>query len=215
MESRVWNYDRSELLADGAVHIAGMAFSILGASVLVAAAFWLTDLNTALATLVYALTLVAALFISALYSMWPVGPVKWRLRKFDHAAIYLLIAGTYTPFTLMMGRTGLWLLAWVWLVAAAGIVLKLAFPDRFDRLSAVFYLGLAWSGAIIFGPLLERLPMEIIWLLIVGGIIYSAGVPFHLWKKLRFHKAIWHGFVLTGAMCHYCAVYLSVVGVGS
>lgn len=215
MASRSWNYDPTELAADATVHIVGVALAIAGAVTIVAAAFALDDVGTAIATSVYALSLIATLAASAVYSMWPVGTVKWRLRKYDHAAIYILIAGTYTPFTPLMGESGLWLLVWTWSVAAIGIFLKLAFPGRYNRFSIFLYLSLAWSGVLIFDTLTTSLPIAVIWLLLAGGIVYSAGVAFHLWQTLRFHKAIWHGFVFTAALIHYCAVFASVLELGS
>jgi len=89
----------------------------------------------------------------------------------------------------------------------AGVYLKLAFPNRFKRFSVLLYLGLAWSGALVLDTLIENFPSRVFGLLLAGGLVYSAGVPFHLWQKLRFHKAIWHVFVLTAATIHYTAVF--------
>lgn len=206
-----WNYDRSELRADGAVHLTGVALAVTGAIALVVTAFMEVDVGAASAASVYALCLIATLAMSAAYNMWPVGPLKWSLRKFDHAGIYLLIAGTYTPFALAMGGRGGWLLAWIWTVAGLGMVLKIAFPGRFDRLAIALYLGLGWSGFAVFGTMVESLPGAVVGLIVAGGLVYTAGVVFHLWESLRFQNAIWHGFVLVGASCHYIAVMTSVV----
>lgn len=208
MASRAWDYSREELAADAAVHVAGLALATAGAIAIIAAAFAIADVADAAATTVYALSLVAALAASAVYSMWPVGPMKWTLRKYDHAAIYVLIAGTYTPFAVSMGDGGLWLLAGVWIVALVGAVLQLARPGQYRRFSIALYLGLAWSGVLIVERLLQSFPSQVFWLLIAGGVVYSAGVPFHVWQKLRFHKPIWHGFVLVAAAIHYGAVML-------
>src|SRR5690554_4661540 len=106
MTSRVWEYDRAETTVDAVIHVGGIVLAVAGAIAIIATSVLLTDSQRVAAVSVYAATLVVALSASAAYSMWPVGPMKWKLRKYDHAAIYLLIAGTYTPFTLMMGERG-------------------------------------------------------------------------------------------------------------
>jgi hemolysin III len=148
------------------------------------------------------------LTISALYNLWPVSPVKWLLRRFDHSAIYLLIAGTYTPFITQMKANveSSLLLVGVWLTSMVGIALKLKFPGRFDRLSILLYLLLSWSGVMAYESVFGTLPASTLWLLAIGGILYTIGVLFHLWEGLRFQNAIWHSFVLVAAACHYTAV---------
>ncbi|MBP0439494.1 PAQR family membrane homeostasis protein TrhA [Tianweitania sediminis] len=211
MTDRPWNYSRSELVADGAVHAAGIVLASVGVAVILNATFAVADAVMNAAVMIYALSLLASLATSALYSLWPAGPGKWTLRKYDHAAIYLLIAGTYTPFAASMGSKGVWMLAGIWTVALAGAGMKLAFPGRFKMFSIVLYLGLAWSGMLVVETLLESFPVRIFFLLLAGGLIYSAGVPFHLWQTLRFHKAIWHSFVVAAATVHYVAVFLLVL----
>jgi len=158
--------------------------------------------------LVYVIGLVTMLAFSAAYNLWPVSPVKWVLRRFDHSAIYLLIAGTYTPFLGQMknalASAGLGI--GVWLSAAVGMALKLALPGRFDRLAVILCLLLGWSGVIAYDSLASAIPSSSLWLLAIGGILYSLGTLFHVWRRLRFHNAIWHGFVLLAASCHYSAV---------
>ena len=148
------------------------------------------------------------LAFSAAYNMWPVSPEKWVLRRFDHSAIYLLIAGTYTPFLMQMKNVlaSASLGIGVWLSAGIGMALKLALPGRFDRLAVVLCLLLGWSGVMAYDSLASVLPSSSLWLLAIGGILYSLGTVFHLLKRLRFHNAIWHGFVLLAASCHYSAV---------
>ncbi len=156
---------------------------------------------------VYLASLLAALGISAVYNIWPVSPTKWFLRRFDHSAIYLLIAGTYTPFAMHMGDRALPLLLFVWSVAFVGIMLKLFMPGRFDRLSILLYLALGWSGVMVYDTMVQSLPPAVFWLIAAGGMVYSLGVIFHVWERLRFQNAIWHGFVVVGAALHYCAVF--------
>jgi hemolysin III len=142
----------------------------------------------------------------------PVSRAKWVLRRFDHSAIYVLIAATYTPFIAEMpvSATSIGLLAGVWSIAVVGIVLKLVLPGRLDKLSIALYLAMGWSGAMVFNTLVATLPPSVLWLIAAGGLLYSFGVIFHVWERLRFQNAIWHGFVLLGASCHYSAV-LSLV----
>jgi hemolysin III len=202
-----WKYDRAEIVADGIVHAIGVSLGLVGAVILLFIAH-LAGGGAVLPVAVYAAGLLAVLGLSAAYNLWPVSPVKWLLRRFDHAAIYLLIAATYTPFLAQpkAGFAGFGLLAFLWVTALLGATLKLAFPGRFDRCAIALYLLLGWSGIIGDRPLVAALPGPILWLLAAGGILYSGGVAFHLWEKLRFQNAIWHAFVVAAACCHYAAV---------
>jgi hemolysin III len=203
-----WNYDRCELFADGVVHALGVGFGLIGAVVItVVAATHATTGVVIAAVAVYALALAAMLACSAAYNMWPVSPTKWILRRFDHSAIYVLIAGTYTPFVTQLKDSFAagGLLTGLWAAAGVGVVLKLALPGRFDRLSIVLYLLIGWCGVTIW-PFIASLPRLIFWLLAAGGALYSVGVVFHVWRGLRFQNAIWHAFVLLAAGCHYAAV---------
>lgn len=202
-----WDYDRIELIADGAVHAIGVSLGLIGAVVIVVMAA--RSGATAIPSIViYAVGLLAMLGFSAAYNMWPISPVKWVLRRFDHSAIYLMIAGTYTPFVgqLKDGVASAGLLLGVWLTAMVGVALKLLMPGRFDRMAIALYLILGWSCVVAYGPISAALPNASLWLLVAGGLLYSTGVIFHAWRKLRFHNAIWHGFVLAAACCHYSAV---------
>ena len=133
---------------------------------------------------------------------------KWVLRRFDHSAIYLLIAATYTPFIMELKQSyvALALLVGVWCVAIVGIVLKLTLPGRFDRLAIVLYLAMGWSGVTLYDAVVNKLPPLALGFIVAGGILYSLGVIFHAWQRLRFQNAIWHCFVLLGAACHYTAI---------
>jgi hemolysin III len=202
-----WTYTRAEIIADGVVHAVGVLFGLAGAIALIILTFEASRGVQIAATLVYIAALLAALWLSAAYNMWPVSPVKWLLRRFDHAAIYLLIAGTYTPFLLhMKGTTSLGLLIGVWTIAIVGIATKLFLPGRFDRLSVGLYLLLGWSGVIAYDTIFAALSGTTLALLAAGGALYTVGVIFHAWHSLRFQNAIWHAFVLAAALCHYFAV---------
>jgi hemolysin III len=148
------------------------------------------------------------LVLSATYNLWPVSRTKWVLRRFDHSAIYLLIAATYTPFIMELRDSvmALALLIGVWCVAIFGIVLKLGWPGRFDRVAVGLYLALGWSGVMLYDSVVGALPRMSLWLVLAGGALYSLGVIFHAWRRLRFQNVIWHCFVLLGAACHYTAV---------
>jgi hemolysin III len=203
-----WDYDRSEIIADGVIHAVGICLGLIGAVGMIITASLSTRSVAITSVLIYAAGLVAMLGLSAAYNMWPISHTKWILRRFDHSAIYLLIAGTYTPFIAQLKNilvSGS-LLAVVWLTAGVGIVLKLAAPGRFDRAAVVLYLVLGWSGVTAYRFVIAPLPSLTIWLLAAGGMLYSTEVVFHVWRNLRFQNAIWHAFVLLAACCHYTAV---------
>jgi hemolysin III len=203
-----WDYDRAELIADGVVHGLGVACGLIAAVALVVLAAGHASRADVAAVAIYAIGLVAMLGLSATYNLWPVSPAKWWLRRLDHSAIYILIAATYTPFLTQIHDpiVRLALLAGVWGVAAAGIALKIVMPGRFDRLAVGLYLALGWSGVVAYDSLVSALPSSTLWLIAAGGVIYSLGVIFHAWERLRFQNAIWHGFVLLAAAVHYAAV---------
>src|SRR6266436_2256457 len=202
-----WNYDRAEIIADGVVHAIGVCLGLIGAVTIVLVAVRIERIEVA-PIVVYVIGLLTMLALSAAYNMWPVSPAKWVLRRFDHSAIYLLIAGTYTPFLAQMKSVlvSAGLGVGVWLSAAMGMALKLALPGRFDRLGVVLCLLLGWSGVIAYDSLASAVPSLSLCLLAIGGILYSLGTLFHVWQRLRFHNAIWHSFVLLAASCHYSAV---------
>ncbi|SFL29540.1 PAQR family membrane homeostasis protein TrhA [Methylorubrum salsuginis] len=213
-----WNYTPSEMRADGAVHVAGVVLGVLGAVCLIVTAA-LTHLGwlERASLLIYATAMVAMLGASAAYNMWPISPRKWILRRFDHAFIYLMIAGTYTPVVALVG-SGLvaWsLLALVWTVALAGIAIKILMPGRWDRVSIVLYLMLGWSGVLAYESVISGLSPSAFWLLATGGLLYSVGVVFHVWRSLPFQNAIWHGFVLAATACHYGTIITSVLAAGA
>ena len=203
-----WNYDRAELIADGIVHGIGVFGGLIAATVLIVLAGVFASAYQIVTVSVYAAGLLAMFGFSAAYNLWPLSRRKWLLRRFDHSAIYVLIAATYTPiFAELDDRVfAISLLAGVWGVALAGVVLKLFFPGRFDRVSVGIYLALGWSGVIAYDAGLSSLPRLSIWFILAGGLLYSFGIIFHAWQRLRFQNVIWHCFVLLGAACHYTAV---------
>lgn len=195
-------YTRNEIRADALVHGAGILAALAGSIVLLAQA----GPNWLLAA--YLFGLLVMLVCSAAYNLTPPSRAKWILRRFDHSAIFLLIAGTYTPLLPFLPDAAQgWTLGLVtWLGAAAGIAMKFIFPGRFDRLAILVYLALGWVGISAAGSFAQVLPPQVLNLIIAGGILYTAGVIFHIWESLKFHNAIWHGFVASAAASHFAAI---------
>jgi hemolysin III len=195
--------ERRELWADVAVHALGLA---LGAAGVVAMLHVAGD-GQLLPITVYLAGLLAMLSCSAVYNVW--RSCRWRdwLRRFDHAAIFIMIAGTYTPLVLRL-PTGwaLSLTTGVWTAALAGVAAKLIQPRRIEALSVALYLALGWVGVIAAEPLLASLDRATLVLLLAGGVVYSVGVIFHLAVRWPYARALWHGSVLIAATIHYAAI---------
>ncbi len=206
-------YRPAERLADNIIHIVGVASGLIACVVLAVLALPSAGARMAVSVSLYASGLMSMLSCSALYNMARDGTFKRMLRRLDHSAIFVMIAGTYTPFALQVigGTWGFGLLAFVWTVAVGGVVMKLVWPHRFERLSIVAYLLLGWCIVAALEPLLAGISIPGFVLLIAGGALYSLGVVFHLWTRLPFQNAIWHGFVLAAAGCHYAAIVYEVV----
>jgi hemolysin III len=194
--------------ADAAIHVIGVAAAATGAPLLVVAAMARQGPLPVATAAIYGLALVTTLALSGAYNLLAEGSLKEKLRPCDHAAIFLLIAGTYTPFALVtIGGTWGWLLcAGVWLVAVAGAALKFLHRRRYERIFVVLYLALGWAGVPALGVLMTALPASAFLLLLGGGVLYTTGVVFHLLDRLPYSTAIWHAFVLLAAACHYVAV---------
>jgi Predicted membrane protein, hemolysin III homolog len=198
-------YSPAERWADGAVHVVGLCFGV-------AAAAWLgwhaSGLERVLSLAAYAVGLLGMLGASAAYNLWRHGPAKEVLRRLDHAMIFVMIAGSYTPFVVLRlpDGTAAWLGGLVWCGAVAGVVLKLLFPRRFERISIALYLLLGWAVVLAFDPLMDRVARQTLDLLMAGGILYTIGVPFCLAERLPFHNAVWHALVLAAAICHFAAI---------
>lgn len=197
----------AERRLDALVHLLGTILAPVGAGLLIALAA--TPLAW-LAAGVYGFGLIAMVGLSMAYNLARDTGRREILRRLDHAAIFVMIAGTYTPFALVAleGWVGAALLALVWTVALGGAAMKLAAPRRFERLSLVLYVGLGWVGLIAIGPLVAAVPLASLILIGVGGLCYTGGVAFHLWSTLPYQNAIWHAWVLAGAGCHYAAVVM-------
>ena len=205
------SYDFHEIVADGIVHGIGIVLALIGVTALIFYATVWSSFGEIAAAWIYGLGLLLCLSISFTYNIWPQSRTKWLLRRLDHSAIFVLIAATYTPF-LERGihyPLILFMLVAIWLTAIGGITLKCLFPGRYDRLAILLYLAMGWSGVIVAVPISQYLPPITVWLIVAGGVIYSLGVIFHVWEKLRFQNAIWHGFVVAASAVHYLAVVTS------
>jgi hemolysin III len=202
-------YSLPERIADGVVHGIGILLGLCAGGALLALALAEATPGQFAALAFYILSLLTVLSVSLAYNMWPISPIKRLLARFDQAAIFLFIAGTYTPFLALIAHTpaGVLLAVLVWAASIIGIALKLIVPERFGRLAIFLYLGIGWSGVLAFQHLAAALPSSTLWLLLAGGLAYSFGIVFHLWEKLLFQNALWHSFVVAGAGLHLWAVF--------
>jgi len=205
-------YSLGERIADAIIHMLGVAGSLIAVAMMLALAASTLPFGVTASLLVYGLATIVMFAASAAYHLIPVPDWKLFLRKLDQAAIFIKIAGTYTPFALikMGGVAGYTLFSVVWAVALSGAVAKLLIQPKRDWFSIPLYLALGWAGLAAIQPLVMSVPSESLILLGVGGAIYTAGVAFHIWESLPYHNAIWHLFVLAGTACHFAAVTFAV-----
>jgi hemolysin III len=198
-------YTRNEIRVDTVIHVVGILFAIN-------ASLWLlahvTGFPVIVSVSVYCAGLLSMILASAAYHLSRHGSTKEILRRIDHAAIFVMIAATYTPFAAnRLGQgIGVELLAAIWLCATTGVILKLVFPRRFERLSVMFYLTMGWMIITVAKPLSASVASTDLWLLFAGGAVYSAGVAFFLIERIPFHRAIWHGLVLVAVTLHFAAI---------
>ncbi len=205
-------YGLGERIADGIIHVLGVAGSLVAVAMLIALAISTLPFEATASLAVYGLAMIAMFGFSAAYHLIPVPDWKLFLRKLDQAAIFIKIAGTYTPFALvkMGGFAGYTLFSVVWAVALSGAAAKLFIQPKRDWFSVPLYLALGWAGLAAIQPLVMSVPTESLVLLGVGGGIYTVGVLFHVWESLPYQNAIWHLFVLAGTACHFAAVTFAV-----
>lgn len=202
------SYSSRERVADGCIHILGVTASLVALGALLTIGVQSETTLWAVSLAIYGFALVATFACSAGYNLVVRPTLREVLRRFDHAAIFLMIAGTYTPFILIKMNTpwGLGLLAVVWTMAGIGIAIKLIAPRLLDGLSTSLYLVQGWAVIAAWEPLMTAMPGKALTLLMLGGVLYTVGVVFHLWERLPYQNAIWHGFVLSAATCHFVAV---------
>lgn len=214
MSSVVSNqYSKNEEIANSVTHGAGMIFGIVALVLLLQKALaYHADTMTIASMAIYGSSMIVLFLASTLYHAVPHQRAKRWLKTFDHSAIYLLIAGSYTPFLLVSLRTPLaiGLMMVIWGIAILGIVMKLAFVYRFKRFSLISYIVMGWLSLIVVYQLAITLHSGGLALLAAGGLIYSLGIVFYVNKRIPFNHAIWHCFVLGGAVCHFLAIYFYV-----
>jgi hemolysin III len=204
---------RLEKLVDGWLHGVALGLFTLAVFAALGLAIWQGGLGMASAVAVYAICVITMLGCSMAYNLAENHKRRSLLRRFDHAAIFLMIAGTYTPFTTLR-FDGAWAISMttiVWALALIGAAGKLFLPGLAKRIWIVFYVVMGWLVLAAMGPLVEGVPIAGVILLAIGGALYTLGVPFYVWEKLPFRRAIWHAFVIAAAGVHYAAVLTGVV----
>ncbi len=204
-----------EEIASSITHVLGVILSLTALVVLLSLSVGRGDGLTTVSFGVYGASLALLYASSSLYHGLD-GPVKRALRMLDHSSIYLLIAGTYTPITLLGlgGALGWTLFGLVWAMAVGGIIVNLFFlgkSKKFERVGVALYIGMGWLAIIAIKPMIERLPLGMLLWIVAGGLFYTLGVVFYAWKKMSYHHAIWHLFVLGGSTCHFLAILLYLV----
>jgi len=206
-------YGFGDELASSVIHGIGILLSIVGLAALVVRTASHGTLSDLLASAVYGVSLMALYTASTLYHSIRTESARRVLRTLDHIAIFLLIAGTYTPFTLiaLRGTWGWSLFGIIWSLALLGTALELGLLKRYRRFAVLLYVAMGWVGIIAFRPLLAHLQTGGMLLLLAGGVAYTLGVPFYLWRKLPYHHSVWHFFVLAGSVLQFLAVFFYVV----
>lgn len=206
-------YSLGEEIANSVVHGLGILLSIAGLAVLSSFAARYGDASHVMASAVFGASLVLCYAASTLYHAIPLERVRHVLRALDHSAIFVLIAGTYTPFMLVSlgGTLGWSMLAAIWTMALLGIAARLLLKGRRHGLIVALYLAMGWSAVVAAKPLIETLSGGALALLVAGGLAYTVGVVFYKWRRLPYNHAVWHGFVLAGSALHFFAVLLYVI----
>lgn len=213
MEKLTQRYSVVEEIINASTHGFGILLSIVGLVVLVAFASINGSPVLITSCAIFGGTLIFAYSASTLYHAITNEKVKRIFRQFDHAAIYLLIAGTYTPIVLvLLDKTWGWtIFTIIWTTAIVGVILKFIYPNRFKKLSVVLYLIMGWFVVVAIKQLMQNMDSGGLWLMLIGGLFYSVGVIFYVWKSLPYNHAIWHLFVLGGSISHYFMILFYVI----
>jgi hemolysin III len=210
MSARKNRYNQTllEEVANSISHGLGLALSIVGFTVLIILASQKGDPWRLTAYIIYGLSLTTLYLFSTLYHGLTHSRTKAIFRRLDHSAIYLLIAGTYTPVILISLRTTwvMFLLPVVWVMAILGVYMKVFYIHRYERLTLAFYILMGWMALIAAKPLFNSVPIESFIWIIVGGISYTTGIIFYAWRRLPYQHTIWHMFVLLGSISHYIGI---------
>ena len=209
MSTRTAHYTRGEEIAHSTTHGVGAAFAVVGLVLLILRAADVGDARMVVSFTVFGASMVLLYTASCLYHALIPRRARRVFQILDHSFIYVLIAGTYTPFLLvsLRGAWGWSMFGVVWGLALAGAVFKVFFTGRFRLLSTLLYLGMGWLSVISIKPMLANVPAAGLWWLLGGGLFYSLGTVFYMWKRLPYHHAVWHLFVMAGTGCHFWAVY--------
>lgn len=207
------HYTLAEEVANAITHAIGAVLSIIALVVMVVYASFDGDAWKIVGASIFGSALVLLYLASTLYHALPYPSTKRILRILDHSAIYVLIAGTYTPFLLgyMRGPWGWALFGVLWGAAIAGIVFKLLCIGKYDFISTMLYVAMGWAVVVAIKPAIEMIPHGALLLMLIGGLAYTGGVVFYLWDRLPFNHAIWHVFVLAGSASHFAAVLIFAV----
>lgn len=206
-------YTIGEEIANGITHGIGVILAIAALATMIGFAAQRGDTQHIVACSIFGGALIFTYTASTIYHSTPLPTVKFVFRTLDHSAIFVLIAGTYTPFMLigLPAAMGWQVLATIWLLAILGIVLRLVWKGRRHKIIVSLYISMGWIIVLTFKPMSEHVPMEGVVLLAEGGIAYMVGVAFYLWRRLRYHHAIWHVFVLLGSSLHFFAVLFYLI----
>ncbi|MBC8550259.1 MAG: hemolysin III family protein [Candidatus Brocadiales bacterium] len=205
-------YDTKEEILNSISHGIGLVLSVLGLIFLITYSISHGTIWHTVSSIIYGASLILLYMSSTLYHTITIPKAKRWFKTLDHVAIYLLIAGTYTPFTLtcLRGPWGWSLFGTIWGLALVGVILKTMFTGKFNFLFTMIYLLMGWLVIIAAKPLFSAITFDGgVWL-VAGGIIYSAGIGFYLWNKLPYNHAIWHFFVLGGSVCHFISVMINI-----
>ena len=205
-------YSLGEEIANSITHGVGAALSIVALTLMVVYAAFGADPWRIVSVSIFGASLIILYLASTLYHAIPLPSVKRMLRIFDHCSIYLLIAGTYTPFLLvsMRGPWGWSLFGVLWGCALAGIVFKLFFIGRWDKIATLLYVAMGWVIVVAMKPVIEAVPSGALLLMLIGGLAYTGGVVFYLWDRIPYNHAIWHLFVLGGSLAHFFAIFFYI-----
>ncbi|RUO48402.1 PAQR family membrane homeostasis protein TrhA [Pseudidiomarina donghaiensis] len=211
--SKTKAYTVAEEVAHALTHGVGAIAAIVGLIFMLVWAVSYGDTFHVVSASIYGASLILLYLASTLYHAFPWPRIKAFFQQMDHAAIYVLIAGTYTPFALvnLRGPWGWSLLGVVWGIAVVGVIMEVAMQERKKWLSLSLYLGMGWMALIMIKPMIDSVEPGGLWLLLAGGLAYTFGVIFYVWKSLRFHHAIWHLFVLAGSVLHFFSVFYFVL----
>ena len=205
-------FDRGHELANILIHVLGILFGAIAVPFLISSAAAHHDTSRIISIAVYGVCFLMLFICSATYHACKTQPMRCLFLKLDRISIYFLIAGTYTPVIrfYLFDNIGIFLLIVLWTLVALGTFFEIFFPKKFNIFSVAFYVLMGWICVFVWGHFFSAIPPGVTALIIAGLIIYSAGVVFYLWQKVKYHHAIWHTFVLSGGICHFIAVLNTV-----